>query len=84
MQIILAIIAFSKTVKIFKDWIDLFVVTYTANEIKDMKKENRDSIKKAILEQDQRDLEKAMGSTKVGLPSGIQGTEIVDHLPGVK
>jgi hypothetical protein len=49
-----------------------------------MKKEDRDSIKKSIEGQDQRDLEKAIGSIKVGLPSGISGTEIVDHLPGVQ
>lgn len=52
-------------------------------QIKDMKRENRDALRKAIEQQDQRDLEIAMGSTKPGKPSGIPGTEIVSDLPGL-
>lgn len=84
MQVIALIISVSKTFLAIKEWVDLFIVEYTKEQVKDMKKENRDAIKKAIEQQDQRDLEKSMGSTKVGEPSGIQGTEIVDTLPGVK
>lgn len=84
MQIITLIISVSKAFSIVNEWIHLFIAEYAKHQISTMKKENRDAIKKAIDEQDQRDLEKAMGSTKVGEVSGIPGTEIIDTLPGVK
>lgn len=51
--------------------------------IREMKKENRDALKKAIDEQDQRDLEIAIGSTNAGEVSNTPGSVVVDDLPGV-
>ena len=72
-----------KAVPVLKEWWDGLVAAYIALRISTMKKENREAIKKAITDQDQRDMEEALGSTKVGEASGIPGTVIVDSLPGV-
>lgn len=74
------ILALLKAFPILDKWLD---EAYN-EKIKKMSKENRAALKKAIENQDQRDLETAMGSTKVGEISGIPGAEIVDNLPGVK
>jgi hypothetical protein len=73
------ILAFAKAFPIVEKWLD---EAYN-EKIKTMSKENRAAIKKAIDEQDQRDLEIAMGSTKPGEASGIPGTVITDSWPGV-
>jgi hypothetical protein len=64
--------------------VENFVTWFINNRIDQMAKENRDAIKKAVVDQDQRDLEKAIGSPTAGEPSGIPGTVIRDALPGVK
>jgi hypothetical protein len=82
MQIILAIIALSKTYNSINEWIHLFMVEYSKARVETMSKENRDAIKDAFEKEDQRNLERAMGSIHSGEPSGVG--EIVDHVKGVQ
>lgn len=84
MSIIALIITIAKALPVLNEWLHKFVELYIQAQIDSLKKETRQAIKKAIEEQDQRELEKVMGSSKAGLPSGIEGVQIVDHLPGVK
>lgn len=58
--------------------VELFIVEYTKACISKMKKENRDAIDKAIKEHSQIDLEKLIGSSQAGKPSGDDGAVIVD------
>ncbi len=83
-QFITLIISISKAVPIVNDWIQELIVAFTNQRIDSMSKENRESIKKAIEQKDQRDLERAMGSINAGELSGIPGTVVVDKLPGVE
>lgn len=83
-QFITLIISISKAVPIVNNWIQELIVAFTNQRIDSMSKENRESIKKAIEQKDQRDLEKAMGSINAGELSGIPGTVVVDKLPGVE
>lgn len=48
-----------------------------------MHKEDREAIRKAIYEHDQRDLERQIGSSSPGEVSNAPGTIIVDELPNV-
>lgn len=48
------------------------------------KDENKAAIEDSAKMGDQRPIEEAIGSGKAGKPSGIEGTEIRDSLPGVK
>lgn len=77
------IIALVKAVPIIGHWVDELTALYVAGRIEKMEKEHRDGIKKAINEQDQRDLEIAIGSPHAGEASGLPGAVIVDSLPGV-
>lgn len=62
---------------------DSFISFYISQEIARMKAENREAIRKAFSEFDQRPIEKVIGSKKTGEPSGMAGTEFRDSLPGV-
>lgn len=77
------IYAILKAIPALKGWWEEFATWYIAREIDNMKKENQEAVRNAINLQDQRDIERALGSSKVGLPSDIPGSRIVDHLPGV-
>lgn len=81
MSIITAILGLIKVIPIIDGWIQLFVSAYVANQIDTMKKENKDAIRKAIQDHDQRDLEKAIGNQNAGKPSGDAGSTIIDHPP---
>lgn len=82
---ILAIImAIAKDVPIVDGWIKQLTTAYMLAKIAKMDKANRDALKKAIEEGDQRDLEIAMGSSGAGEMSGVPGSVVVDKLPGVK
>lgn len=80
-----AIIAVIKAIPAIKEWWDSLIAFYIDSQIETMKQENRDAIRKAINEHDQRDLEKALGSTKSGEKSNLPGAVIVGpgDLPGV-
>lgn len=78
------LLAVFKAIPIFEKWFEQLSALYVASRIESMKQENREVIKKAIELQDQRELERAIGSPKAGERSGVPGTEVRDTLPGVK
>ena len=73
------------SIKALRKAIEAFIVYWTKLNIDRMREENRLALRKALDEKDQRDLEKALGSPKAGLPSGNEGSIILDpnELPGV-
>lgn len=73
-----------KAIPALKSLVDTFISWYVQTEIKGFKEDVRAGIRAAVHDHDQRDIEKAIGSTGAGEPSGIAGTEIRDSLPGVK
>lgn len=75
------IIALLKAIPIIDGWFQQLVAAYTASQIASMKKENRDAIRKAIIEHDQRGLEEAIGNPNPGEASGDSGAVIVDAPP---
>jgi hypothetical protein len=81
MSVISAILALLKAIPILDSWFQQFFAAYAEHEIANMKAENRDSIRKALAEHDQRDLEKAIGNPNPGEASGDSGVEIVDGPP---
>lgn len=78
-----AILSLLTTLPWLKQKVDEFIAWYVQIQIDSMKKDIQDGIRKAILDHDQRDLERAIGNSNAGEPSGIPGTSIVDDLPGV-
>jgi hypothetical protein len=78
-----ALLAVIQLIPTVEGWVQSFIAFYVVQQINSMKAENRDAIKKAFDEKDQRDLEKAIGNPAAGEPSGIPGTEHRDTLPGV-
>ena len=83
MQAFSAILAILNLVPQLAKWFEGFVSWYVDRQINSMDQENRDAIRKAVFEHDQRDLESATGSQHPGEPSGIPGTVLRDTLPGV-
>lgn len=84
MNFISTVIAVIKVIPAIKSWFESLIAAYVAAEIAAMKKENREAIRRAFDEHDQRPLEFAIGNPNAGEHSGIEGTEIRDSLPGVK
>ena len=81
MGTISAIISIITLIPRVKAWFDELVSVYVQMKIASMKRENREAIRRAIIEHDQRDLEKAIGNPYPGEPSGEEGTEIIDGPP---
>ena len=75
------LLAFLKAVPVLNSWFEQFVAFYTNAAIDRMQKENRDAVRKAVQEYDQRELEKAVGNPNPGEPSGQQGSEIISGPP---
>lgn len=73
-----------KAIPAVRSAFELLVALYIKQEIARMKKENVEVIKKAFIENDQREIERSMGSSRAGLPSGNPGSETRDSLPGVE
>lgn len=65
-----------------KIWDDV-ISAYINSQIESMTAENKAAIRKAVYEQDQRDLEHAIGSPREGAASDIPGTSHRDNLPNV-
>lgn len=81
LSILLAIL---KAIPSLKSWWDELTAAYIASEISSMKKENVDAINKAFKSFDQRAIEKALGSSREGVRSGVAGSTIIDDLPRVQ
>lgn len=77
------VVAVAKAIPTLDGWLQRFIAWYVDSQIEKMKKENIAAIKRAIAQQDQRDLERALGNQNAGEVSGIPDTAIVDSLPGV-
>lgn len=78
------LLALFKAIPSLKSLWDELVAAYVSQEVASIQKANRDAIQKALVDQDQRDLEKAIGSSNAGKEVDATGSEIVDNLPGVK
>ena len=72
-----------KAIPSLERWWDDFMTMYFTLKVSEMRKENRDSIKKAIHEQDQRELETTIGYSQMGELSGVPSSDVVDALPNV-
>lgn len=77
-------LAIFKAIPPLKSFFDALVRAYVNRTIDSMAKEDREGLRKAFEEQDQRDLEKAMGNQNAGKEVPATGSEIVDSLPGVR
>jgi hypothetical protein len=75
--------AIAKTFPIVDKWLSWAVKVYLQYRFKGMEQENIDAIHALIVSKDQRDVEKLLGYSKAGEPSGIPGAVIVPELPGV-
>lgn len=75
------ILGILKVIPILDAWFQALSKAYIEDRIAGMKKENRDAIRKAINEHDQRDLEKAVGNPNPGEASGDAGAQIIDNRP---
>lgn len=82
-SIIASILAVAKAIPVLDSWLQQLVVAYTKARIKSMTAENIAAIRAVMDSQDQRPAETALGSPHAGEPSGLNGTEIRDTLPGV-
>jgi hypothetical protein len=78
------LLAVFKAVPILKQWWDQLLVMYIERQKAKLREEIRKAIIYALVEQDQRDIEKAVGNPNAGEPVRVPDSEIVDSLPGVK
>lgn len=74
------LIQFIEAVPAIKDWVEKLIALYVATRIASMKQENREAIKKALIEHNQIPLEQAIGNPHAGEPSGVPGSVIVDSI----
>jgi hypothetical protein len=77
------IFAIIKAIPAVKSWWDQLVTFYVNKELENFKEADRAALRKAIHEQDQRDLEKQLGNPNAGEPSNAPGSVIVGELPNV-
>ena len=75
------VVAILKAIPIVDGFIQAFILIYCRAMVGSWKKENLESLRKILDEHDQRALEKTMGSTTAGKPSGDAGSIIVDAPP---
>lgn len=75
--------ALIKAIPIVKSWVDQFSAWYVERAIREMKDADKKALRKAVYDQDQRDLERQLGNSHPGEVSGIGGTDIVSTLPNV-
>lgn len=77
------LLAIFKAIPSLRKWWEELVAAYVQAEKARMSKDIRDGIKRLINEQDQIELEEAIGYSRAGEPSRLPGAVIVDRLPGV-
>lgn len=70
------LLAIFKAVPALKALWEQLLVLWLHSQIEGMKKENRNAIKKAIHDYDQRELEGLLGNPRAGEHSGLPGTEL--------
>ena len=81
LTILNAIIKVFAAVPTLNTWFQELVKLYVQIQGAAMSKENRDAVRKALDEHDQRDMEKAVNSPTAGKISGDPGTVVVDAPP---
>jgi hypothetical protein len=74
-------ISILKAIPIVDKWFQALMVAYSKAMVGRWEKANAEGLRKALNEHDQIDLEKAIGSSTAGLPSGDAGAVIVDAPP---
>jgi len=84
MSIISLLLAIAKAIPIVDKWIQTLVAQYVNLRIETMRSENIKAIRSALIDHDQRELERSIGSKTPGEVSGDAGAVIVDKLPGVE
>jgi hypothetical protein len=72
-----------KAVPVLKEVWDRLLVMYLEKKKAELAEEVRLAIYNAVHSQDQRGIEKAIGSPNAGQPVEISDSQIVDRLPGV-
>ena len=77
------IFAIINVIQLIDGWVKRLAVMYVTSQINKLHESDKEAIRKAIYEHDQRDLEKQIGSTRPGEPSGIGGVEHRVELPNV-
>lgn len=75
------ILAVLKAIPVLDSWFQQLAVLYFNMQVSNMKAENRDAVRKALAEHDQRDLEKATGNPNPGQHSGETTSEIISGPP---
>lgn len=75
------VLAILKAIPILDSWFQQLAVLYFQQRLASMKAENKEAIRKAIYEHDQRGIEVAIGSDTAGKASGDIGAVIVDGPP---
>lgn len=78
-----AILGLIKAIPILDSWFQQLTALYVEQKLASMRTENREAIRKAVYEHDQRPAEVALGNLHPGEPSGVPGSVIVPTLPGV-
>lgn len=77
------ILAIIRAIPAVKSWYDQLTALYVQAEIARMRHADREAIRKAVFDHDQRELEKQLGNPHPGEASGLPGTHVVDTLPNV-
>jgi len=83
MEIIAIIVGIVKAIPIIDSWFQQFMKFYVETQIANMKQENIEAIRKALLDHDQRPIEKALGVANPGELSLNPNTRVVDSVAGV-
>lgn len=71
-------LAILKAIPAIRDFFEAVALAYYESKLAEMKRENKEAVDKVKYENDQRDIEKILGTERAGKPSGLPGTVIVD------
>lgn len=75
------IVAIAEAFPIIDGWLRQFFIYWAQTKIAAMKQEDKDTVLRAIIEHNQIDIERLLGYSKAGEPTGVG--DIVNSLPGV-
>jgi hypothetical protein len=84
LKILGVLLALFKAVPAMKDWWEQLLALYVERQKELLNREIREAIIHALVEQDQRPIEKVIGSPHAGKPVNVPDSEIVDSVVGVK
>lgn len=78
-----AISKIADAIPVIDKWLQQFWYWYAARKIAAMKDEDRRAVISMLETKDQREVEKLLGYSRSGEPSGIPGAEYPSDIPGV-